>query len=152
MSNRGEKISFLVINIFALLSTFLSAVSSSTPFHLRGLATVLGRELRGVELDKTWHSYKNIYIITFSVTKFLPLLLINCILKRTCLCPREMNTSKTQGYEIAHRMHCNYKYPKNSHLRDFWCCSNCEYFFLMELIQYKRKHVDGKLRSLWNIF
>jgi hypothetical protein len=101
------QISSLVINLFALLSPFLSTVSSSTPFHLCGLTTALGRWLRGVEPDKTCHFYKNIYIITFSVTEFLTLLLINYFRKRTCLCLREMNTSKIQGHKIAQRMHCN---------------------------------------------
>ena len=74
----------------------------------------LGRWLRGVEPDKTCHFYKNICIITFSVTKFLTLLLINYFRKscETYLCLREMNTSKIQGHKIAQRMHCNYNTGK----------------------------------------
>jgi hypothetical protein len=58
MPNRGEQIAFFVINLFAVLSPFLSTVASSIPFHLCGLATALRRGLRGVEPDKTCHFYK----------------------------------------------------------------------------------------------
>jgi hypothetical protein len=99
----------LAINLFALLSHFLS---SSALFHLCGLATALGRGLRGVEPNKTCHFCKNTHIITFSETKFLPPLFIGNVLQTTCLCLCEMHTSKTQGYKIAQRMHCNYKYKE----------------------------------------